>query len=203
MNIDIIEPYPEEILFSWFLRMARFYGFNTFSVKMMKNFKSMLLSTSSKQLFNIYVPEFLDHLVKVINLPNSNFFQSYISIIEGMSVFPFYSAFVDEDVKDKYYRVFRGATSIREVECAFNIRDSNNYFEGSLNIKICPICIQERGEFYLDREHQVQNNCICYKHKTILRYLKYNRYKCYEFNELDKLNYIDTIKDNDIYLGKH
>jgi len=163
-------------------------------------FKKLFLSSSSKTLFNLYVPEFLDYLVKAVNLFDSEYFQSHYTIIEKMTVFPFYSIFVDRDIKTEFYNYFRGATTVRSTENAFNIRDVDTYYEGALQIKICELCIQEKETFYLDREHQIQDNFICYKHNTILETTKWKRYKSYIINELDTLDYEKCIEDNDEYL---
>jgi hypothetical protein len=64
--------------------MAKWYGIDYFSIKYIKNFKNILLGPKSKQTFHPYIPEHLDYLVSQINLPNSEYFKSYLNIIEKM-----------------------------------------------------------------------------------------------------------------------
>lgn len=65
------------------------------------------------------------------------------------------------------------------IERLYNIKHYAKYDEGTLRIKFCHRCWSENKEIYLNREHQVQNNYICYKHKTVLQYVEFNKKKAY------------------------
>lgn len=191
-NIDVLEPYENELLFSWILRMAEWYGFKSLSVKVMKPFLNMLFSSACRQLPMFYIPEQLDHLVKTINLPKSKFFNSSNSIIDRMTAFPFYSTFLSDDAKLIGYQSFDYTNNPNYVEHIFNIRQSENYYEKALNIKFCIYCIQENNSFYLNREHQIQENFVCYKHNERLKYLEYNKRTGKSLNIIWRKKYTDS-----------
>jgi hypothetical protein len=173
-NIDFLEPYEDEFLFSWIIRMAKWYGIPNLSHTKMRPFMETLFGLGCKPFPSFYVPERLDHLIETINLPQSKFFNSSISVIEKMTVFPFYTDFLRNTRYIDYCHIFNDSIRIQKVEEIFNMRQKHYYLENALNIKFCMSCIQESNNFYLNREHQIQENYVCYKHEERLRYFDYN-----------------------------
>ena len=183
--------------------MSNWYGYNVFSSYNTKHLMKLLFGQHSKLLPKLYVPENLDFLVSAINLPKSLFFGSYVNIIEKMSIYPLYTIFMsDEDSNE--YEVFRKENSYKAIEHKFRIR-KYSYHEGKPKIKFCKYCIQENEYKFLNREHQVQGNAICYKHNAILQFVIYKADKSYSLNiDFIKLcNESDyCISEDDVYLDK-
>lgn len=181
--------------------MSQWYGCNTFSNQRTKKIMKILFGENCKMLPKLYVPENLDHLVSVINLPTSIYFGSYVNIIEKMSIFTLYTTFICDDSLSEY-EVFRKENTYKTIEHKFRIR-LRSYYEGKPKIKFCKYCIQENEVKFLNREHQVQGNSICYKHNAILQYVSYNSAKSYSLN-VDFYKLINEseycIEKNDIYL---
>lgn len=91
--------------------------------------------------------------------------------------------------EDRYseYDVFRKENKYKAIEHKFLLR-LKSYYEGKPTNKFCKYCIQVNEVKFLNREHQVQDNSICYKHNTILQYVIYHFYKSYSLNiDFDKL----------------
>lgn len=177
--------------------MGKWYGIKNLSINSIKNFRKELLGSNSNKSFSLYVPEYLDHMVEAINLPSSVYFSSYKSIIDKLSIFPFHSLFVKKEVKEAQYQTLRSGNMVSSIESAFNIRKYGDYYEGGLNIKFCKYCVQEKGEFYLKKEHQIQNNYVCYKHKVSLHYVSFDNLKRYNLHELDTINAFNCISEKD------
>lgn len=183
--------------------MAEWYGVRSLSVKAMKPFMSILFGNECKQLPSFYVPENLDCLIENINLPRSQYFSIYNDVIEKMTVFPFYSRFIASDTKLTLYESFRNKSLAKQIEHKFNIRRSEYYHENALNIKFCLSCIKEKNSFYLNREHQIQNNVICYKHNERLKYIEYNYYAGKTWNAVWKTKLYNSqfyISEDDPFL---
>jgi hypothetical protein len=192
-NVDIIEPFPNELLFSWFIRMAKWYGFENLSTITLNK---MHLGPSSDLQFNMFIPKHLDYLVDSINLPTSIYFASVYSVIEKLSILPLYFNFSTDELKGKIYHICKKNNSTRSILQDLNIKNSGNY-----NIKICLLCCKDKNEFYLDREHQIQNNVICYKHKSRLNYIEFYHNKAYNLNQMDKIDYKNCIEEDDISIA--
>lgn len=140
----------------------------------------ILFGEKCKPLPKLYIPENLEHLVTVINLPKSPFFGSYKDIIEKMSIFPLYNIFMSNDPSNEY-KLFVNENTYKVIEHKYRLR-IKGYLEGEPRIKFCKNCFQEDEVKYLNREHQIQGNVICFKHMSILQYVKFNTEKCYNLN---------------------
>jgi hypothetical protein len=140
----------------------------------------ILFGEKCKPLPKLYIPENLEHLVNVINLPESPLFGSYKDIIEKMSIFPLYDKFMSND-PSKGFSLFIKENAYKAIEHKYRLR-IHGYLEGEPRIKFCKDCFKEDKVVYLNREHQIQGNVICYKHKSILQYVKFNTEKRYDLN---------------------
>jgi len=162
--------------------MSKWYGHDAYSIVKTKKLIKVLFGEESKRLPNLYVPFNLDYLVAAINLPQSSFFGSYINIIEKMSVFPLYTYFMSDNILGEY-EIFRNINSFQLIEHKFKLRGKVlSYSEGEPRLKFCKCCLLEDNLKFLNREHQIQDNFICYKHNQRLQYIEYDSMKSYNLN---------------------
>lgn len=173
--IDLLEPYEEECLFSWGMRMVEWYGGRGLKEKSYYGIKKELFGDKTSSYPHLYFEPYLSTLVERIDLPQSKYWGSVEMILNKMTIFPLYAAFYSEK---QYDRAMRKLTEVpidtwREEIPWFK---TTNYYkpDNQLEYKYCPLCMKESGR-YLRREHQVPGNDICYKHRIKLQKVAYQR----------------------------
>lgn len=153
-------PYPDEILYSVLARYHLRSGNSSFKATMQDVFGTKNVTAVME------LPSNINSLVS--NLPlNSEYTADYI--IDKHTLFPFYTAFLppkrSEWVRNAMLRSnakgIYGKTGIMASTIV-----SNRYF------KFCPVCHQEDmeqyGELYWHRVHQIPGVLVCPKHKVML-----------------------------------
>lgn len=164
-------PYPDESLYSIFLRYNKLTGNN--------NINSTLTELTGKKVYN-KTPNFIPNLNYFYSqLPNNTIYNKNY-FIENHTVLPIYRSFVYEEryenainqikVSDKY------ATNPLHSIGYISLSNTNEVF-------YCPYCIDEDikmyGEAYIHRSHQVDGNYICWKHKSLLSVYLFSNSKCF------------------------
>lgn len=182
--LDILEPYEEECLFSWIIRMANYHGIYCFSEEQRKNYKKILFGTDVGEYPYLYFEPFLPSLVKNISLPDSIYFANAFVLLKRMTVYPFYASFLnDERKKESMERFTTGIGKLRTMPGLYvpNIKKSK------LRIKYCTECVKKHG-LYLIREHQIPENEVCFEHQVWLKTIPYQR-------NWGALNFVANISD--------
>jgi len=153
-------PYPDELLYSILGRYAMRSG----NVKEIHTIEDLF--TSRNSIVNVELPSRLDMLIN--NMPiNSTYTAEYF--IKNHTLFPCYAAFVSPHRAEEIIRMMRyGNGSISYVKLGLTSGgiSLNRYF------RFCPRCvaddIEEYGEPYWHRTHQVTGVFMCSKHNTSL-----------------------------------
>jgi len=171
IEIDIIKPYPDEILASWIIRMAKFYGYDILTNKIFYEMNNLLFGVSRKSMPNLYVPTNLQYLKDKINLPSNEFFSTAVNIFEKMTILPLYKHFLPAEIAEINIEKCLSDNNIKSILFNSLIKNKKPYY---FEIKFCPICYKENNTKYLNREHQIIENKICYKHGTILKSVNYH-----------------------------
>lgn len=168
--------YEDELLYSAIARYHKrsgniYYMHTTEDVYGRKHVKS-----------SIYLPSNINNLIE--NLPINHRFKEE-DIIFNHTLYPFYTAFLSEDMSNKILNSMKeengGDIYARAGICASTISIPRY-------LKFCPECfkkdIEVHGEAYWHRIHQVQCVKVCPKHKTILQESNVN------INSYNKQQYI-------------
>lgn len=183
-KVEIIEPIPNETYFSWIWRLGDWYGYTKLNDKdYYLNFMKQLFGNDSKMFVSLHVPSNLQYFVNKINLPNSSFFRTSKSIINEMTLFRFYKNFMTYEERNKFLKLLEGKNELINAERKLGLRSNSSYYEDFPRIKFCKDCIAEKGSFYLEVEHQVQGNLVCYKHANRLQFAPFN------FKEISSYRY--------------
>lgn len=143
---------------------------------------------------SIYLPSNISNLIS--NLPK-NYKSEEKDIILNHTLYPFYTAFLSEDMSNQIFKSMKGEHGgdiyARAGICASTISIPKY-------LKFCPECFKEEiekyGEAYWHRIHQIQCVKICPKHKAILQdsIVKIKSYNKQEYITPNKDNCM--IKDN-------
>lgn len=87
--LDVLEPYKEEILFNWIIRMAYRYGIYFLPETKRKEFKKELFGEKASPYPKGYFEFYLTTLVEKLKLPNSKYFGSAYDVLYKMTVYSF------------------------------------------------------------------------------------------------------------------
>ena len=185
-KMDFLEPYEEECLFSWVVRMAEWYVGDSLSENAHFAIKKELFGDKASPYPYLHFEPYLSVLVERINLPQNKYFGSVETILNKMTIFPFYAAFYTKKqysiAMEKLTRTSFDLWKEQILGLKVGSYDKENPF---LQYKYCPLCMEESGR-YLKREHQIPGNDICYKHRIRLRSVAYKKsWKHLNFNNLD------------------
>lgn len=170
--IDVLPPYEDEVLVSWIVRMLRLYRgtekFHDDSSQLMK----ALFGDSSTEKPGLYYQSGLQYFADNCGMTFSKVFSSERTILEELSVLPFYLLFCNEEHIDEFHSK-HGKRSYIQIESRSGIRRKHNILGKKSEFKFCPECLREQSEIYLKKEHQIQGNCVCWKHGCILHSVPY------------------------------
>lgn len=184
--LDVLEPYEEECLLSWVVRMAEWYCGDGLSENVYIKYKRELFGNKTSSYPHLYFEPYLFVLVERINLPQSKYWGSVETILNKMTIFPLYKAFYSRKQYEKAIQKLTEDSTDMWTE-KIPLLKANNYYktDGQLQYKYCPLCMEESGR-YLKREHQMPGNDICYKHRIRLKNVVYKKnWKYLSFHNLD------------------
>lgn len=170
--IDVLPPYEDEALVSWIVRMLRLYSggkLGHYSRIYMKE----LFGPDSSAWPGLYFQRGLQYFVDHCGLKHTRVFSSEDTILKYMSVLPFYLSFCSQKQIELFKEKYLKMELYVRIEPSIGIRSAQNYLEDKACFKFCPSCLREQGVCYLNREHQVQGNFVCWKHRCVLKRLPY------------------------------
>lgn len=153
-------PYPDEVLYSTLAR----YSMRSGNIRDIHNFEDLFGTRNCVAVMEL--PAKLDALIE--NMPvNTKYTAEYL--IYNHTLFPFYVAFIPKERAEKIIDTMRngeGAVSYIRTGLVSSSISLNQYF------RFCPECFREDidnfGEPYWHRIHQVAGAFICPKHKIPL-----------------------------------
>lgn len=168
----IIKPYPDELLYSWIIRLAKSNGLSV------KTFAKTYLG---EDIFGReqYIP--LDVRKGVLNFLNSlNIDEDKMKLYFSLSTTQFELSFYPERYQIKTINnIIRNNVTLNYI---------NSYFIKTP--KVCMEClkrdIEEYGEGYIHRSHQLSGVNVCYEHHTplyTLNKIPKNKHE-YDFNNI-------------------
>ena len=102
-EVDILDPYDGELLYSWLSRMFWWHGYLGNTQTNIRKFHENLFGYNSKTITNILIPYNLNALADTINMPKNPYFKSADDIIQNATIIPFYTSFVSCKNKVKIY----------------------------------------------------------------------------------------------------
>lgn len=170
--IDVLPPYDGEILISWIIRMCKFYTYgclNDSSKKIMKH----LFGPTSSSIPGLYLQKGLKYFVDNCDCDNRLVFGSEKTLLEKLSVLSFYLPFSSENnILNMQNKIDEWPNYIH-AETFLGIRREHRYIEEIAYFKFCSECLKEQSEIYLQIEHQIQGNLVCWKHGCVLHRIPY------------------------------
>lgn len=191
-KLEILEPYPNEILYSWLSRMFFWYGFQNQPRSDLRTFNMMFFGINSRTVNNILIPHNIQALVKKIELRGSKYFSSELTLINKMTFIPLYSAFLSQSMQKDVYESLIHNGPINVTKSLLGLKDFN-CMALDFKLKFCYQCWMENHYMYFDIEHQVKNNVICYKHNTRLQYINISSYYYLLFDNSCINKYADSL----------
>lgn len=176
----IIEPYPDELLYSWVIRLAKANGvsvalfFDTYFGDMYFG-KASKVPVNIKKGFNLFYDS--------LNCPVS-ISELYLSL----STIQFELLSYPQKLQTKFINhVFRKESKLN-IEKGYLTTDFH----------MCKECMNEDkelfGETYIHRSHQLSGVCVCHKHHTPLFTQKTNRQHDYKDENLEQIELIDDFE---------
>ena len=181
-ELDILEQYEDEILYSWLSRMFWWHGYLGNTQTNIRKFHSSLFGHNSKTVTNILIPYNLKALADKINMPENQYFKSPDDIIQNASIIPFYTSFILHEDKEKIYKQLYTNNKVRIPRALIGLNNLKSFSIKYYQFKFCYHCWEENGHCYFNREHQIPGNNVCYKHKTPLQYITGNSNNYFLFN---------------------
>ena len=168
----VIKPYPDELLYSWIMRLAKINGLqiHNFINAYFGNKKQKCKTTIAYDIKNGFL----------------NFYDSLRLNISADRLYLQLSTFGYECI---------GLSEANQTRVLNNVFFPNDRLNTSVNtffsaLNICPDCIKEDikkyDEPYFHRAHQLSGIYKCYKHGVVLR-----KYKRKNFTNIDKFNLED------------
>lgn len=169
----ITEPYPDELLYSWIIRLA-----NTNEMPVQMFYKNYFEQAIKRKQFEIPV----DIRRGYLNFYNSLHTEdSPIELYLKMSTLPFEALAFPPKLQIKL------VNNIFRKESRINL--PKNYFIPEIHM--CKECMKEDvkqfGELYIHRSHQLSGVCVCHKHHTPLFSHKKNSSCVYDYEKLEKV----------------
>ncbi|MDD3022466.1 MAG: TniQ family protein [Syntrophomonadaceae bacterium] len=204
-GIEVFEPYPNEILYSWLSRMFSWYGYRNNPKSNIREFNIILFGVNSRSINNILIPQNLQELIDNIGLNNSEYFNTADTLIQQTTIIPFYLAFLNETVKKKVIKdlIHNGPMNI--TKSILGLKDLHSRSQ-EFKLRFCYKCWADSSKMYFNLEHQVKNNYICYKHNIRLQYILVNSNEYFLLDNSSINKYIDypyCIAPNDSFLTCH
>lgn len=190
-TFEILEPYPNEILYSWLSRMFHWYGFKNNPRSNIREFNSLLFGINSRSINNILIPHNLQDLVISIHMYDSEYFATTEVIVDRFTIMPFYFAFISESEQKIIIDNLLHCGPINITKSILGLKDLNSSAV-DYQLKFCFTCWTESGHMYFDLEHQIKDNYVCYKHNTRLQYILINSREYFFFNDQCKTRYFDS-----------
>lgn len=183
----VIEPYPDELLYSWIIRLAN----------------ANELSPS------IFVETYFTTKINSNKIP-VDIRNGYCNFYEALNC--------DIDKMDLYFQLSTTKFELSFYPAKHHIKIFNNVLrkEGNLNTinnyfiqvpRMCMECmkedVDEYGEFYIHRSHQLSGVCVCHKHQTPLYIpaISHKSNQQFDFSNLTKV--IDTVSISDYEYSKY
>lgn len=164
--IDAIEACKDESLYSYLGRCMTLMGMSDDS----DDFSEFIHGTTRIKTPSLYLADNLEHIADIINLPNSERLGSGKRILNQMTTFPFYKFFFDKSTTKRYEEELMKDTYNVNAYCRkLKIFTHRNQLERQHIIKYCPVCM--KSHTYLNREHAVIGNYVCWEHGVSLRYI--------------------------------
>lgn len=170
------EPYDDELLYSV---CGRYYDRMQYPNKAAVA-RELLGSVQAKAVIDL--PWHLDRLIAV--LPPGNHY-SLKRLIEEHTLFPLYSPFLTQVVKNDLFQMMRFSKGSGFYQ-HFGLLMTGVSFPQKL--RFCPVCVkderQQLGECYWHRLHQVPGVEVCPTHEVFLvnsDVSAYRHFPCYEF----------------------
>lgn len=180
---NVINPLPDELLYSWVLRLAKANGLPPI-VFFGMYFGQKSFSTNS------YIPVdirrgFIDFYESLnIDIPAS---ELYLNLSTTQFELLAYPPKLQIKVINNVFRKESG------------LNYTQNYFISDFNM--CPECMKEDvetfGEVYIHRSHQLTGVKVCHKHHTPLLKQHTNRQSIYNFDKkyMDKIQLVGTFEE--------
>lgn len=201
-DIEVLEPYPNEILYSWLSRMFSWYGYRNNPKSNIREFNTILFGINSRSINNILIPHHLQELIQNINLNNSEYFITTEYLIKRTTIMPFYLAFLNESAQKKVIESLIHNEPINITKSILGLKNFNSLLP-DYKLKFCYQCWLDCRNMYFNLEHQIINNNICYKHNTRLQYILINSHEYFLFDHSGIEKYKDSpycISLNDSFL---
>lgn len=155
------EPYEDELLYSILAR----YHVRSANISYKETFKELYGRTTIVASVELpcNISELLSNIPEVFNITTDE-------IIRKHTLYPFYSAFLLDKRKKEVYdlMVSNGGSKIYAA-----IGETNKPIKSNTYLRYCAHCVQEDinqyGEPYWHRMHQIPSLPICVKHKEVLK----------------------------------
>lgn len=160
MIVSLPEFYEDEILYSILAR------YHTRSGNLSSKHTLSELFSSTTVTASLELPSNINALLS--NIPKS-FSLSDKELINKHTLFPFYTAFLQEDKANHIYNLMLGNQGSKIFTA---IGASNKPIKSNHCLRFCPHCVKEDyvkfGETYWHRMHQIPGLVICHNHRTVL-----------------------------------
>ncbi|KZL93245.1 TnsD family Tn7-like transposition protein [Clostridium magnum] len=180
----VLEPYPDEIFYSWIARLCKI------------NLSSNNLNLSSEMFGKSYInPSILypTNLNSFISHPaiQSIYKKETVGVlIKEHTLVPFFTFFMRNEDINTLYKAIRGELRIKIDNLLGISKDASNTRE----IRFCDECVEEDklkyGESYIHRFHQIPGNHVCLRHMKML-----NRVSILSKSNKNKFLCLDDILD--------
>jgi len=165
--LNQLPPIEDETIYSYLSRIGACTGLIILGYQ---PYSEYLFGTKRLKTPNYYLCDCLDNLIKRIGNNEFDCLSSSGAIIMNMTVFPFYSHFISRNISSSVIKeLLTDTPKLNSVARKLKIFTLDNQIERNQVIKFCPECIKE--QIYLNREHMVIGNYMCYKHRIPLNYI--------------------------------
>lgn len=153
-----IEPYPDELVYSWFAR----YGVRTGYTHYRAIAEDLFISNTAKPNLEFIMElnkEAYDMVTK---------YKPFDDIIKQHTMFPYYVRFLPKDRRLKAYKL------LLKMDKGYNdaLYSRKNKTQCRQNLRYCPLCVDEDrskyGETYWHRIHQLDHIDVCPIHGCYL-----------------------------------
>lgn len=153
-----IEPYPDELVYSWFAR----YGVRTGYTHYRAIAEDLFISNTAKPNLEFIMElnkEAYDMVTK---------YKPFDDIIKQHTMFPYYVRFLPKERRVKAYKL------LLKMDKGYNdaLYSRKNKTRCRQNLRFCPLCVEEDrskyGETYWHRIHQLDHIDVCPMHGCYL-----------------------------------
>ena len=153
-----IEPYPDELVYSWFAR----YGVRTGYTNYRAIAEDLFISNTAKPNLE-FIIELNPEAYKVVTR-----YKSFEAIINQHTMFPYYVRFLPKERRVKAYKL------LLKMDKGYNDALYSRKYKTQCrqSLRYCPMCVDEDrnkyGETYWHRIHQLDHIDICPVHGCVL-----------------------------------